>query len=147
MLRKHLPPGVDQKAFKKLKAMPGREVFFLMSRRTFAAFLRQLGHTPNRFTYGTAGYGSNVEYELRMRISSTDVTNMTGMVGLPRDSLLDYLELLHTMLLENGHSLELSPPPQRETLPPAGRDGNFPGGNLLNKYIYEGRSTADGSVQ
>ena len=98
MLRKHLPPGVDQKAFKKLKVMPAREIFFLMSRRTFAAFPRQLGHTPNRFTYGTAGYGSNVEYELRIRISSTGVTDMTDMVGLPQDSLPDYQELLHTML-------------------------------------------------
>ena len=56
-LRKHLLVGVDQKAFKKLQAMPARDLFYLMSKNTFDAFLRQLGHTPNRFIYLTAGHG------------------------------------------------------------------------------------------
>ena len=89
-LRTHLYPGVDQKAFKTLQAKPARELLYLMSKNTFDAFLRQLGHTPNRFTDGTAGHGSHIEYELRMRIFSTDITNMTGMAGLPEDSLPDY---------------------------------------------------------
>ena len=86
--------------------MSAREVFYLMSRNTFDVFLRQLGHTPNRFIYETAGHGSNVEYELRMRISSTNITNMTGMVGLPEDSLPNYLDSMYTMLLDNSHSFE-----------------------------------------
>ena len=134
-LKTHLYPGVDQKAFKTLQAKTARELLYLMSKNTFDAFLRKLGHTPNRFTYGTAGHGSNVEYKLRMRISSTDITNMTGMTGLPEDSLPDYLESMYTMLMDNSRSLELLPPPQRETLPTVGRGGNFPNGQLLNEYI------------
>ena len=82
-----------------------------------------------------------------MRISSTDITNMTGMAGLPEDSLPDYLESMYTMLVDNSHSLELLPPPQRETLPPVGKNGNFPNGKLLKEYIYESRSIVHGSIQ
>ena len=146
-LKTHLYAGVDQKGFKKLQAKTARELLCLMSKNVFDVVLRQLGHTPIRFIYGTAGHPSNVEYELRMRISSTDITNMTGMAGLPDDSLPNYLEPMHTILSNNSHSLELLPPPQRGTLPPVGRDGNLPNGQLLKEYIYESRSTVDGSIQ
>ena len=82
-----------------------------------------------------------------MRIPRTDITNMTGMVGLPEDSLPDYLDSMYTMLLDNGHSFELLPPPQREILPPVGRNGSFPNGELLKEYIYESGSPVNGSIQ
>ena len=113
-----------------MKVMEPRDLLYCMTRKTFAAFLRQLGHTSERYIYGTADNGTNVEYEMRIRITSAD---KTGMVGPPQDSLPGYLDPLFTVLSKNRHSFHLRPPPQRDALPPVGRDGNFSSGYQLSK--------------
>ena len=144
MLTTHLPLGFDWKSFEQMKVMEPRDLLYRTSRKIFAAFLRQLGHTPERYIYGTTCNGTNVEYEMKIRIISED---KTGMVGPPQDSLPGYLDALFTMLSKNRHSFELRSPPQRDTLPSVGREGNFPSGDQLSKYIAESFTSADGTIQ
>ena len=115
-----------------------------MRKTDFAMFLWQLGLTPERYIYGSAGNGTNVEHEIRIRITNAD---KTGMVEPPQDSLSDYLEALHTMLYENRHTFELRAPPQRTTLPSVDREGNFPSGDALSEYIAKSYALADGISQ
>ena len=124
--------------------MEPRDLLYCMTRKTFAAFLRQLGHTSERYIYGTADNGTNVEYEMRIRITSTD---KTGMIGPPQYSLPCYLDALFTVLFENRHSFELRSPPQRDALPSVGRGGNSPSGEQLSKHIAESSTSPDGTIQ
>ena len=144
MLATHLPSGLHWKAFEQMKVMEPRDLLYRMNRKTYANFLRQLGHTPERYIYRTACNGTNVEYEMKISITSVD---KTGMLGPPQDSLPGYLDALFTILSENWHSFELRSPPQRDALPSVGREGNFPSGDQLSKYIAESFTSADGTIQ
>ena len=144
ILTTQIPPGLDHKGFDQMKVMEPRDLLHRMSKTEFAMFLRQLGLTPERYIYGSAGNGTNVEHEIRIRITNAD---KTGMVEPPQDSLSDYLEALHTMLYENRHTFELRAPPQRTTLPSVDREGNFPSGDALSEYIAKSYALADGISQ
>ena len=74
ILTTQLPPGLDHKAFDQMKVMAPRDLLHRMSKTEFAMFLRQVGLTPERYIYGSAGNGTSVEHEIRIRITSADKT-------------------------------------------------------------------------
>ena len=88
MLTAQLPPGLDHKGFNKTKVMEPRDLLHRTSKTEFAMFLRQLELTLERYIYGSAGNGTNVEHKIRIRITSAE---KMGMVGPPQDSLPGYL--------------------------------------------------------
>ena len=45
-----------------------------MIKTEFAMFLRKVELTPERYIYGSAGNGTSVEHEIRIRITSADKT-------------------------------------------------------------------------
>ena len=89
-----------------MKEMDACDLLLCISRDTFSCFLRQLGHTPETYSYGTPGNGMNVKHKMRIRTTSV---NHTGMVGLPKDYLPEYLDALYFMLTESRYSFEPGP--------------------------------------
>ena len=77
---------------------------------------------------------------MRTRITST---TEGGLSGSPGNYLPDYLEAASAMLKHEQHMLELSPPPQRHTLPKVEKDENFPGKEELKQFIAESYTSAN----
>ena len=58
----------------------------IMSRDNFVYFLYQQRHSPKTYRLGTEGNGTNEEFEVRLRIASS---NNTGLSGLPENYMTD----------------------------------------------------------
>ena len=104
MLGKILPPDHTQKAYQQMAEMEGRKLLHIMSRDSFVHFLHQQGYTPKTYRFGTQGNGTNVEFEVRIQITST---NEAGLSCLLKSYMLDYLDAVHTVLKHERHPLEL----------------------------------------
>ena len=144
VLRAWLPNKKIHAAYGYLQGLEAEALVETMKPKNFEYFQAQMGVAGDVFKWGAGRNGSNVEYEIRIGIQSTEEQ---GLPGQPAGALPPWLEATAEMLKEYGHSFALLPPPRdRGSAPEVGRDGECPSLEGLRKYIGN-YSTVNGKIQ